>query len=253
MSKCDIVKAITSCFYLHIDSYSVTVIYYSYPIAQEVCRQTMANEYSAPELEQQTGLSIRNIRYYTDLGLLPPPILRGKNACYTSDHLQRIRLIQRLRERHFPLSEIKQILEQQDEAGVEKLLEAQEKLQEQLLTPFPMPDAADQETDAGKWAQHKALAYIDSLMGKPEPAAQPALIKVPQFKVQELNEGISGNNLDSIRNVQQLLRDEGETWERISLAPGVELHLRQPVSEADRAAMHKLVEAARKIFRKRSK
>ena len=46
--------------------------------------------YTIQELSEATGVSLRNIRYYTTEELLPRPTERGRNAYYTQDHLNRL-------------------------------------------------------------------------------------------------------------------------------------------------------------------
>ncbi|MEV8395033.1 MULTISPECIES: MerR family transcriptional regulator [unclassified Streptomyces] len=50
------------------------------------------------ELATRTGLPVKTIRYYSDIGLLPESgRSRGGHRGYTADALSRLRLIQRLR------------------------------------------------------------------------------------------------------------------------------------------------------------
>ena len=49
------------------------------------------------ELTKRTGVSVRNVRFYTTRGLLPPPLRRGRSGYYTGDHLARLELLEDLR------------------------------------------------------------------------------------------------------------------------------------------------------------
>ena len=42
---------------------------------------------SLDELTEKVGISVRNIRFYTTRGLLPPPIKRGRSGYYSPDHV----------------------------------------------------------------------------------------------------------------------------------------------------------------------
>ena len=68
--------------------------------------------YAIGDLAGLAGSTPRTIRYYVAQGLLPPPVGSGPGAHYTNDHLERLRLIQRLQRQHQPLSEIRQRLSQ---------------------------------------------------------------------------------------------------------------------------------------------
>jgi DNA-binding transcriptional MerR regulator len=58
------------------------------------------------ELTERVGMSVRNIRFYTTKGLVPPPIRRGRNGYYTADHVARLQLVQELQGHGFTLSAI---------------------------------------------------------------------------------------------------------------------------------------------------
>ena len=50
--------------------------------------------YTIADLERETGVSARTIRYYISEGLLQPAYGRGPSATYDADHLLRLRMIQ---------------------------------------------------------------------------------------------------------------------------------------------------------------
>ena len=58
------------------------------------------------ELTARVGMSVRNIRFYTTKGLVPPPIRRGRSGYYSADHVARLELVQELQAHGFTLSAI---------------------------------------------------------------------------------------------------------------------------------------------------
>jgi DNA-binding transcriptional MerR regulator len=58
------------------------------------------------ELTNRVGLSVRNVRFYTTRGLVPPPIRRGRSGYYTPDHVARLELVQELQTHGFTLAAI---------------------------------------------------------------------------------------------------------------------------------------------------
>src|SRR3954467_1139404 len=58
------------------------------------------------ELTARVGMSVRNIRFYTTKGLVPPPIRRGRSGYYSPDHVARLELVQELQAPGSPLSAI---------------------------------------------------------------------------------------------------------------------------------------------------
>jgi DNA-binding transcriptional MerR regulator len=66
--------------------------------------------YRIDELARVSGVTVRNIRYYQDRGMLPPPSREGRVALYGETHLARLRLITRLLERHYTTANIVELL-----------------------------------------------------------------------------------------------------------------------------------------------
>ena len=62
------------------------------------------------ELAVATGMTVRTTRYYASLGLLPPPVRRGRMAYYGPEHLARLELVRALQEHGFTLSAIERYL-----------------------------------------------------------------------------------------------------------------------------------------------
>ena len=62
------------------------------------------------EVQLQTGLSARTLRYYEELGLLPGVRRRaGGRRVYGADEIERVRFIQRLKQLGLSLAEIKEL------------------------------------------------------------------------------------------------------------------------------------------------
>ena len=100
------------------------------------------------ELSRMTGVPPGTIRYYINEGLLPKPLKTHRNmAYYDESYIGRINLIRELQEkRFFPLSVIKQIIEQSensmDSEEIKTLLELEGKLFKNIST-FPKFHAPD--------------------------------------------------------------------------------------------------------------
>jgi DNA-binding transcriptional MerR regulator len=62
------------------------------------------------ELTDRVGMSVRNVRFYTAKGLVPPPIRRGRSGYYSADHIARLQLVQELQGHGFTLSAIERYL-----------------------------------------------------------------------------------------------------------------------------------------------
>lgn len=66
--------------------------------------------YTLTDLERETGVNARTIRYYISEGLLQPAYGRGPSATYDPDHLLRLQLIQQLKDQRLSLRDIKERL-----------------------------------------------------------------------------------------------------------------------------------------------
>ena len=74
------------------------------------------------EFAAAAGVSARTVRYYIVEGLLPPPEGAGLGAMYGPHHLDRLRLILRLKDAYLPLREIRRQLTGLDDDAVRRRL-----------------------------------------------------------------------------------------------------------------------------------
>ena len=99
------------------------------------------------ELTTAADVSVRTVRYYIAEGLLPPPEGSGPASAYTQGHLDRLRLIQRLKEAYLPLKEIRRRLSGLSDEEVRSLL------------------AADKNRSATATSPQSEMLYDESLAG----------------------------------------------------------------------------------------
>ena len=166
------------------------------------------------ELSDRTRVSPRTIRYYIQQGLLPAPETRGPGAHYGAEHVDRLRLIRRLQQEHLPLSEIRKRLEKLSPAEVKRILQSE--------APRP-PDSASE--------------YVRRVLEQ-----GPASYAAPSMRAMS-------DHTANLPRDQSQSRYQRSQWERFTLAPDVELHIRRPVSREDNRRIERLLEAAREIFK----
>lgn len=77
---------------------------------REAADGTEEHTLTVDELAATTGLTVRNTRYYASLGLLPPPVRRGRVAFYGPSHVARLELVRALQDHGFTLSAIERYL-----------------------------------------------------------------------------------------------------------------------------------------------
>lgn len=77
----------------------------------------MADDLRIDDLARESGTPSTTIRLYQNRGLLPGPKLVGRTGWYGARHLERLRLIGRLREEGFSLAGIGRLLATQRDGG----------------------------------------------------------------------------------------------------------------------------------------
>lgn len=87
-------------------------------------------EYTIGELVSLSGVNRRNVHFYVQQGLLPPPQGAGLGARYGDEHLLCLRAIPVLRNRGLRLDEIRERLANSDARSIEAFL---------AETPQPAP------------------------------------------------------------------------------------------------------------------
>jgi DNA-binding transcriptional MerR regulator len=113
------------------------------------------------ELAGSTGLTVRTTRYYASLGLLPPPIRRGRMAYYGPEHRARLELVTAMQAHGYTLSAIEKHL-----AAVELDAPAEEiELQGSLLRAWAPAQweeltRAELEQRAGRTLTDTDLAWL---------------------------------------------------------------------------------------------
>jgi len=114
------------------------------------------------ELSRATGLTIKAIRLYHEKGLLKPAFVDDGSGYRYFDRasLERARIVRRLRDLSFPLAEIRELLESQDqEEGALALLERQrtrvrEHQQELLRIAASLDEVIEREREAFAMVEH---------------------------------------------------------------------------------------------------
>jgi DNA-binding transcriptional MerR regulator len=175
------------------------------------------------QLADRAGVSQRTVRYYIQQGLLPSPEARGPGAHYTGEHLDRLRLIRRLQREHLPLAEIRNRLEELGPREIRMMLER---------TPErPRKDARE---------------YIRGVLSGGEPMMRSLAAREPAAELFE-----ESRDRDHPGKPWKP-RPRGQ-WDRISLTPDIELHIRRPQSREQNRQIERLMEAARTIFEEDSR
>jgi len=168
-----------------------------------------AKTYDLRDLCNEAGVTPRTVHYYIQQGLLPPAGERGPGARYGEEHLLRLRAIRRLQRAHLPLAEIRKQLEHATDSELRALAASQ-----------APPDSA--------------LEFIRATLAM---AAEPV-------------EGMTAFRRDAAREAGTPPRTgpERSQWERVTLHPDVELHIRRPLSRELNRRVDRLIALARALM-----
>jgi DNA-binding transcriptional MerR regulator len=205
----------------------------------------MTKELTLEDLSNITGLTLRTLRFYMQEGILQGPDTHGKNARYSQKHLDQLELIQRLKNLHVPLQEIRHLLNNITPQEITRLRKYQEKLQPTLnedKSVYAMEPPTYQPSES-------ALGYIRSLENK---WSKYQIISEPRIDLSRSTPPSPASSAipDSIHYSQF---DNQETWSRIVIEDGIELNIRQPIELEEQEKLVKLVEYARDLFGHQSK
>jgi DNA-binding transcriptional MerR regulator len=189
----------------------------------------MIENLTIEELAERSGVSIRTIRFYITEGLLPAPQSRGRNAAYTEEALDRLILIQKLKDAHLPLKEIRDQLDSLSPARIHQLASEQDlNLPNQTVT-FGEQD--QQLTEASS-----ALNYISRVLD-----ARSAYHTPPQSKQLLMGKAVPVMGSPAPQEPE-------ESWRRIEIAPGIELHIRAGLDPQTEKKISQIIEMARILF-----
>lgn len=187
----------------------------------------MADKYLISDLAAKAGVTVRTIRYYTQLGLLPEPERPGKFAWYTNEHLARLELIRKLKDLRLPLWEIEQVIKTPDTSELQKLLDRKE-------SSTPKPFEVTRQTPEGKGKPgESALEYIANIMNAQQHINENQALYAPASPAPQ-----------SYRSKKSI----STQWDRIEISSEIEIHCRQPLSSEKQMKLNKLIEYANQLF-----
>jgi len=210
--------------------------------------------FSISELAREAGVSVRTIRFYINEGLIPPPEVRGRNTLYTEDYLDRIELILRLKEAFLPLREIRQKMQGLSADAVRDLLGKADQVRQSAASSsqrYRKINEAEEEgtpqkeiNDEAESAAEYIARILESRNITPRSLNQPQPVPAPAGLRQNQNQLSLSHPAPSSTPAFQ----PQTTWQRIIIAPGIELHISQPILLEKRAEIQRLIDVAQQLF-----
>jgi DNA-binding transcriptional MerR regulator len=190
--------------------------------------------YSLADLSGLADVTPRTVRYYIAQGLLRSPGTTGPGARYDDGHLARLRLIRRLQREHLPLAEIR--------ARLASLTDDEAIAEAEGPAEPPAESALDYVRGVLEGGAFRMSPGPDWLAASPPPASPRHLSRTLSSSLREQVE--PGPPLDA----EAPAAPDRSHWERYTLAPDVELHVRRPLTRSQNRAVTRLVETARQLL-----
>jgi DNA-binding transcriptional MerR regulator len=170
--------------------------------------------FSARDIEHLLGIRERTLHFWRQSGLLEGPGA-GRGSRYTDEHLGKLALIQKLRAEDKSLSDIRKALRDEPAATFRRLAA-------RVKAASPKQEATAKDL-IRHWLREPY---------QPPPAAEPRRSPGQDAPL------ALGRAADEKRR---------EVWERLPLAPGVELHVQRPLPPRSRDLVDEIVAAARRL------
>lgn len=172
--------------------------------------------YDLNELSDLGGVTPRTVRYYIQQGLLRSPGSSGPGVKYGEGHLLRLRLIRRLQQEHFPLSEIRGRLRSLNDTEVQTALQT---------TPVRSPVVEYVRQVLGERAETPPRVAPSLSTGAPRAMRMPGTAALSAAPLAERSQ-----------------------WDRMTLSPDIELNVRRPLSRSQNKIVDKLLDYARRLL-----
>jgi DNA-binding transcriptional MerR regulator len=183
--------------------------------------------YSIGELADLAGVSTRTIRYYVSEGLLPPPVVAGPNSRYSDAHLDRLAIINRLKEQYLPLKEIRRRLI--DHSGPEVQVDRQADAPRSPAPASAPPGNRVARLISGFSGSSDTTGFVDS--------------DSLESKVPAMHEARAKYNLATPPPTPA-----GTTWRRIPVADGAELLISEEQYTRHRDKIDWLIQWASRVL-----
>lgn len=238
--------------------------------------------YTISDLARITGLSVRTIRYYLAQGLIPASGESGPGAHYAEGHLARLRLIRRLQQQHLPLAEIRSRLAALTDEQVSALSG-----DAPVLGAAPETSALDyvrsvlagsHRTVAPAFAVSPPTQGSSPVPSVPPAPSAPAMRDAPAASPASPAPSAPSRAARLLREIALPFASdvreaavepalplataalppaigaapqsiERSQWERLSLGPNLELHIRRPLGRLEQKRVERLITIARQVLK----
>jgi DNA-binding transcriptional MerR regulator len=201
--------------------------------------------YTISELAEQSGVEPRTIRSYVEKGIIPGPDSLGRAARYPRESLDRLKVLQLLRDanRGLTLDQLRMLLQSLGPAEVSGLADGRIRIGALLDTA-----AGSESTPSAAIDYLRSLRSHGALLNAHSPPAS-ALRRDVDDRLPVLEEAARAlARLAGLANASRGVR--GEHWYRLPLTPDIELSVRGSFGSDQLAQFHRIGDALRLLLTK---
>jgi DNA-binding transcriptional MerR regulator len=185
---------------------------------------------------------VRTIRDYNSEGLQPGPGTRGKAATYDEEHLLRLRVIRRLVESRVPLATIRTQLAGLTLDEVKTLLAEEERRAANL----------ERATQTSSAKEYVATLLANARAAQAPPPPEPLSLRAAEAAPARASEAAPAPSTPApvppaASPPPPAMQRASMPWQRLELAPGVELHVRADAEGRHRSLIERLLATADRL------
>ena len=205
--------------------------------------------YTLDELADLSGLKPRTIRHYIQQQLLLGPDTRGRSATYSDYHRKRLEVIKDLRNRRFPIEDIRKALSQ---------AQPDEDIRVAVIPVPGMPvDAPYEDDDSALSFVHsrqQAMAPPPDEVVQSPPPTSGDLHAVAESSAPYPPPPSSGPieqllpQLQAMNGRRVARRSQAEPWVRFAATPDFEIHIRGPLAADQQDLFEQITDHIRHIL-----
>ena len=206
--------------------------------------ETDAEIFTIQELSDASGVEPRTIRSYVEKGLIPGPDSLGRGARYPRESLDRLKVLQLLRDanRGLTLDQIRQLLKRLGPSELRGLADGR-------LRIAALLDAAQPTSDT--LSRSAAVDYLRTLRGEVPVRLSPTPQHTCAWQeslpvLEEAARALA--RLSGLTSASRGVR--GEPWYRLPLTPDIELSVRGNFAPEELAQLHRIGDALRLLLTK---
>jgi DNA-binding transcriptional MerR regulator len=193
------------------------------------------------ELCDLAGVTVRTVRYYISEGLLPPPSGHGASTRYLQEHLDRLRIIESLKEKFLPLREIRRSLDSLNAGQIRDTADLLRQSQPAAATPEAVLTdlVSDRNAPNLRSSDRNEIAF----------SAPPARdIREESDAASYISDVLDRGRQRRPSRHQQPRDPEPESWRRVRISDEAEFLIEEQAYQRRREQIESLVTWAKRIL-----